>query len=90
MTFKNVDRAIIEEYIKQTEIENENNSVNNNSNNLNNNINKLPLNKVNSSIYVGKDDFAEENVIINELNNNYYKDIMNINKMNDPSFNGSK
>ena len=80
--------TIIEEYIKQTEIENENNSVNNNSNNLNNNINKLPLNKVNSSIYVGKDDFAEENIILNELNNNYYKDIMNINKMNDPSFYG--
>ena len=79
---------IIEEYIKQTEIENEKKSVNNHANNLNNNINKLPLNKVNSSIYVGKDDFAEENVIINELNNNYYKDIMNINKMNDPSFNG--
>ena len=80
---------IIEEYIKEKEIENEkNNSDKNNINNLNKNINQLPLNKVNNSIYVGKDDFAEENIIINELNNNYYKDIMNINKMNDPNFKG--
>ena len=39
--------------------------------------------KTNSSIYVGKEDFGEENVIINELNNSYYKDIMSLNKSND-------
>ena len=81
--------TIIEEYIKQNEIENEKNKSDlKYKNNINNNMSNLPLNKVNSSIYVGKDDFSEENTIINELNNNYYKDIMNINKMNDPNFNG--
>ena len=35
-----------------------------------------------SAIYVGKEDFGEENEIINELKNNYYKDIMDINKNN--------
>ena len=36
----------------------------------------------NNAIYVGKEDFEEENEIINELNKNYYKDIMEINKNN--------
>ena len=32
---------------------------------------------------MGKEDFGEENIIINELNNSYYKDIMSLNKTND-------
>ena len=34
----------------------------------------------NNPIYVGKEDFGEENEIINELKKNYYKDIMEMNK----------
>ena len=34
----------------------------------------------NNLIYVGKEDFGEENEIINELKKNYYKDIMDMNK----------
>jgi len=34
----------------------------------------------NNLIYVGKEDFGEENEIINELKKNYYKDIMEMNK----------
>ena len=80
---------IIEEYIKQKEIDDEKN--NKNKSNESNSTNKININnKKNSSIYVGKDDFSEENVIINELENNYYKDIMNMNKNNDPSFNSGK
>ena len=80
---------IIEEYIKQKEIDDEKN--NKNKSNESNSTNKININnKKNSSIYVGKDDFSEENVIINELENNYYKDIMNMNKNNDPSFNSDK
>ena len=80
---------IIEEYIKQKEIDDEKN--NKNKGNESNSTNKININnKKNSSIYVGKDDFSEENVIINELENNYYKDIMNMNKNNDPSFNSGK
>ena len=80
---------IIEEYIKQKEIDDEKN--NKNKGNESNSTNKININnKKNSSIYVGKDDFSEENVIINELENNYYKDIMNMNKNNDPSYNSGK
>ena len=62
---------IIEEYIKQKEIDDEKN--NKNKGNESNSTNKININnKKNSSIYVGKDDFSEENVIINELENNYY------------------
>ena len=35
-----------------------------------------------NSFYVGKEDFEEENEIINELKKNYYKDIMDLNKNN--------
>ena len=34
----------------------------------------------NNLIYVGKEDFGEENEIINELKKNYYKDVMEMNK----------
>ena len=34
----------------------------------------------NNLIYVGREDFGEENEIINELKKNYYKDIMEMNK----------
>ena len=83
---------IIEEYIKQEEVEDEKNNSNKkntniNTNNLYNNKNQFSINKGSTTIYVGKDDFAEENVIINEINNNYYKDIMNMNKENDPYYN---
>ena len=37
------------------------------------------VNNIDNNIYVGKDDFSEENSIINELNSNYYRDIMNLN-----------
>ena len=36
----------------------------------------------NNSIYIGKEDFGEENEIINELKKNYYKDVMDMNKNN--------
>ena len=35
-----------------------------------------------NSFYVGKEDYEEENEIINELKKNYYKDIMDLNKNN--------
>ena len=69
---------LIEEYIIQREKEDNTNNKNNNTQNV-----KNPTVKSNSTIYVGKEDFAEENEIINELNNNYYKDIMNLNKKSD-------
>ena len=80
---------IIEEYIWQKEIDEKNNKQNNTIRNKDSGLtNKSLATKTNSSIYIGKDDFSEENIIINELNNNYYKDIMNMNKNNDPSFSG--
>jgi hypothetical protein len=41
----------------------------------------MPTSK-NNSIYIGKEDFGEENEIINELKKNYYKDVMDMNKNN--------
>ena len=41
----------------------------------------IPTGK-NNSIYIGKEDFGEENEIINELKKNYYKDVMDMNKNN--------
>ena len=76
---------ILEEFIKNQEIENEKKaSDNTNNNNIADHINKLGINKANSNIYVGKEDFSEENAIINEINNNYYKDIINTVKSNNP------
>ena len=70
---------ILEEYIKNKREENEkfNSSKNNNS------MNSQTKQGTKSNIYVGKEDFGEENVIINELNSTYYKDIMSLNKVND-------
>ena len=80
---------IIEEYISQKKLDEEHNKQNNSIKNKDSGLtNKQLATKTNSSIYIGKDDFSEENIIINELNNNYYKDIMNMNKNNDPSFSG--
>ena len=80
---------IIEEYISQKKLDEEHNKQNNTIKNKDSGLtNKQLATKTNSSIYIGKDDFSEENIIINELNNNYYKDIMNMNKNNDPSFSG--
>ena len=72
---------LIKEYInnKKEEIEKiKNKSINNSSTQTN-----KPTPKFNNSIYVGKEDFGEENVIITELNNTYYKDILSLNKNND-------
>ena len=69
--------TIIEERIKEVE-ENEKKVENKNSDK---NINNIPPIK-NNSIYVGREDFGEENEIINELKKNYYKDIMELNKNN--------
>ena len=78
---------IIEEYIKQKEMDEEKNKqiIKNKESGI---TNKVLAAKTNNTIYVGKEDFSEENAIINELNNNYYKDIMNMNKNNDPSYSG--
>ena len=78
---------IIEDFIIQREKEAE--KINSdNKNNMNTPGNKLPIAKTNNYIYIGKDDFAEENIIINELNNNYYKDIMNLNKNSENNCHG--
>jgi hypothetical protein len=81
---------IIEAFIKQKELKegekNKNIEIIKETDSTNPNQNQP--NKTSSTIYVGRDDFSEENVIINELNNNYFKDIMNMNKNNDPSFSG--
>ena len=69
--------SIIEEKIKESEEKEKNQENKNGDKSTNNN----PLYK-NSSIYVGKEDFGEENEIINELKKNYYKDIMDLNKNN--------
>lgn len=69
---------LIDEYIKNKKEEAE--KIKNKS--INNNPTK-PTPKYNNSIYIGKEDFGEENIIINELNNTYYKDILSLNKNND-------
>ena len=78
---------IIEDFIIQREKEAEKNNLDT-KNNINTTGNKAPTAKTNNYIYIGKDDFAEENIIINELNNNYYKDIMNLNKNSDNNCHG--
>ena len=70
---------ILEEYINNKKEEN----YKNNSNKIINNSQKSQSSKSNSSIYVGKEEFGEENAFINELNSTYYKDIMSLNKIND-------
>ena len=71
----------LNEYIKYRKEEGEKN--NNKNNNTPPGSSNKQTNKFSSSIYVGKEDFGEENVIINELNNSYYKDIMELNKSSD-------
>ena len=48
--------------------------------------NKEKMNNIpsvaNNPIYVGKEDFSEENEIIKEMKKNYFKDIMDLNKNN--------
>ena len=78
---------IIEDFIIQREKEAEKKNSDN-KNNMNTPGNKPPIAKTNNYIYIGKDDFAEENIIINELNNNYYKDIMNLNKNSENNCHG--
>ena len=73
---------LIIEYLKNKKDEGDKININKTINSTSNTPNK-PSNKINSSIYVGKEDFGEENIIINELNNSYYKDIMSLNKTND-------
>ena len=73
---------LISEYIKCKKEEGDKINTNKSSNTPSGALNKTTT-KTNSSIYVGKEDFGEENVIINELNNSYYKDIMSLNKSND-------
>ena len=73
---------LLNEYIKYRKEEGERINASKNSTTPSGSLNKS-INKYSSSIYVGKEDFGEENVIINELNSTYYKDIMDLNKNND-------
>ena len=73
---------LISEYIKCKKEEGDKINTSKSSSTPSGALNKATT-KTNSSIYVGKEDFGEENVIINELNNSYYKDIMSLNKSND-------
>ena len=67
----------IDKKIKEKEKLNENNKIENNNNeNKKENINKNHFN----SVYVGKEDFEEENETINELKKNKYKEIIDLNK----------
>ena len=72
---------LINEYINNKKEETEK-IKNKNINNTSTQTNK-PTPKSYNSIYVGKEDFGEENQIITELNNTYYKDILSLNKNND-------
>ena len=72
---------LINEYINNKKEENEK-IKNKNNNNTSTQTNK-PTPKSSNLIYVGKEDFGEENAIISELNNTYYKDIFSLNKNND-------
>ena len=69
------------EYLRNRKDEGEKININKSMNSSSNTPNK-PSNKINSSLYIGKEDFGEENIIINKLNNSYYKDIMSLNKTN--------
>ena len=73
---------LINEYLKCKKEEVEKMNANKIASNPSSSVNKATT-KANSSIYIGKEDFGEENAIINELNNSYYKDIMSMNKTND-------
>ena len=73
---------LINDYLKCKNEEVEKMNANKIANNPSGSANKTAP-KANSSIYIGKEDFGEENAIINELNNSYYKDIMSMNKTND-------
>ena len=75
---------IIEDFINSIKNEEKNSINNTSSSNNSNSQNKIAQpKKLNTIIYVGKEDCSEENDIINELNNNYNKDVMNLNKNND-------
>ena len=73
---------LINEYLKYKKEEVDKSNTTKITNNPSGSVNKT-TNKANTSIYIGKEDFGEENAIINELNNSYYKDIMSLNKTND-------
>ena len=45
--------------------------------------------KKNLNLYIGKDNIEEENIILNELDEDYYKDITELNKMNNFEGNGN-
>ena len=68
---------LINEYISNKKEETEK-IKNKNINNASTQTNKTTPKSFNS-IYVGKEDFGEENLIISELNNTYYKDILSLN-----------
>ena len=71
---------LICEYIKsKKEDEKKNSNIASSSSSTSTN---KPTVKSSNSIYVGKEDFGEENAIINELNSTYYKDILSLNKIN--------
>ena len=70
---------LIDEYIKYKDEEKRKINYTKNCNTPSGITNK-PNSKSSNSIYIGKEDFGEENVIINELNSTYYKDIMGMNK----------
>jgi serine/threonine protein phosphatase PrpC len=70
---------LINEYVKNKKEEEKNKmyiAVNTSSSSI------LSMNKASNSIYVGKEDYGEDNTFINELNSTYYKDIMSLNKAN--------
>ena len=71
---------LIEDYIKYRKDEQNNSNKNSMSSS---GTQSRTVSKMINSNYIGKEDFGEENIIINELNNSYYRDIMNINKTYD-------
>ena len=73
---------LIDEYIKNKKEENKK-IISCKTGNTPYGATNKPNSKSTNSIYIGKEDFGEENVIINELNSTYYKDIMNMNKTYD-------
>ena len=66
---------IIEELIKYFKKENSKNKIDNNK--------KQNIWKNNFNLYFGKDNLEEENIYINELDEDYYKDITELNKNKD-------
>ena len=67
---------ILNEFIDTKLKEEENLKESNKNENLNKNKNKINYNEV----YVGKEDFEEENELINNLKDNKYKDIIDLDK----------